>query len=100
MGELSQSGNNQFHSAFHLQYDRSRFELEKGFFLLLYGFGCRTELIEEFCIQRLPDCPVIVVEALSFSPFEFGLQLRRIHHKEKIPGLRLFTQQYAQIFLI
>ena len=72
------SGKNQLHSAFRSQFDQFRFELEMGFSLLFYGFGSKIELIEEFCIQRLPDSPIIIVDALSykFNPAEFGLQLK------------------------
>lgn len=60
------------------QFNQFRFELEFGFSLLFYGLGSKIEPIEEFCIHGLPDCPIIIVDALSykFNSLEFGMQLK------------------------
>jgi origin recognition complex subunit 2 len=61
---------------FRSQFDLFRNELEFGYSLLFYGIGSKLGVLEEFCLEKLPDCPIIIVDAFTnkFSPEAFARQ--------------------------
>ena len=61
---------------FRSQFDLFRNELEFGYSLLFYGFGSKLGILEEFCLEKLPDFPIIIVDAFTskFSPDAFARQ--------------------------